>query len=345
MTVTKIAGALLIVGLVVGVIVGYGVGFITYQPRVSGLQTELAESQSELSKAQSEVESFKKELTEIKAQVSTLTSEVESLREELKGVPILLRRVPCVVLMAVLEYIKENHPDVAEHIFLEPLVYDVEIKMRIGYTTCIFKIYPPPGSERNWVVTIDYPIVPLEKLTYEVHAEYDGTVWEGTIEHITGVVTEVSYKFLPPTPPIIPASEGYIRIYDYKLGYGFEYPEDWETQALNVSLPVEVWLKFTKKEEPTRIEVSIKLTDLKSLTEVKAFGYIDRESILEEGFVEINDRKAYEVIFKQYPDKKAKWVIFLANDREYMIRCYTTEDLYAASEEIFDHVINSFYIK
>ena len=91
--------------------------------------------------------------------------------------------------------------------------------------------------------------------------------------------------------------------------------------------------------------VSVKLTNLKSLAEVKAFGYIASEAILREGFVEIGNRKAYEVIFKQYPDKKAKWVVFLANDKEYTIECYTTEVLYAASEKIFDHVINSFIIE
>lgn len=91
--------------------------------------------------------------------------------------------------------------------------------------------------------------------------------------------------------------------------------------------------------------IRVKSTNLKSLAEVKAFGYIDRESILKERFVEINDKEAYEVIFKQYPDRKAKWVIFLANDKEYAIECYTTEDLYIAPEEIFDHVIGSFIIK
>lgn len=99
---------------------------------------------------------------------------------------------------------------------------------------------------------------------------------------------------------------------------------------------------FTKKGEPTRIVISVKSTDLKSLAGVKAFGYISRDSILEEEFVDVNDREAYEVIFEQYPDKKAKWVIFLANDREYKIECSTTEALYNEYEEIFDHVINSF---
>jgi len=29
----------------------------------------------------------------------------------------------------------------------------------------------------------------------------------------------------PPTEPVTP---GYIQSYDHKLGYSFEYPEDWE---------------------------------------------------------------------------------------------------------------------
>ena len=149
----------------------------------------------------------------------------------------------------------------------------------------------------------------------------------------------------PPPPPTVPVTPGYTQTYDHKLGYGFEYPEDWEMQVPEFESPYEKVEVFTKKGEPTRIAISVKLTNLKSLAEVKAFGYIDRESILKEGFVEINDREAYEVIFKQYPDRKAKWVIFLANDKEYAIECYTTEDLYIAPEEIFDHVIGSFIIK
>ncbi len=156
----------------------------------------------------------------------------------------------------------------------------------------------------------------------------------------------------PAPPPTELVTLGYIRGYDHKLGYSFEYPEDWEMRVLECESPIEAVMKFAKdKEEPTRIEISIKLTNFKSLAEVKAFGYVSRESILEDGFVEINDRKAYEVIFKQLvavdPDtyNKAKWVIFLVNDREYTIRCYATEDLYAASEEVFDHVINLFIIR
>jgi len=148
-----------------------------------------------------------------------------------------------------------------------------------------------------------------------------------------------------PPPPTTPVTPGYIQSYDHKLGFGFEYPEDWEMQVPQFESPYEKVEVFTKKGEPTRIVIRVKSTSLKNLAEVKSFGYISRESILEEKFVEINNREAYEVIFKQYPDKKAKWVIFLANDKEYTIECYTTEDLYAASEETFDHAINSFIIE
>ncbi len=148
-----------------------------------------------------------------------------------------------------------------------------------------------------------------------------------------------------PLPPTTSVTSGYIRSYDHQLDFGYEFPEDWEAQSPECEFPVELVDVFTKAEGETRIVIDVKSTDLNSLAEVKGFEYIDRDSILKESFVEINGRKAYEVIFKQYPDRKAKWVIFLANDREYTIQCYTTEELYDEYEEIFDHVINSFFIE
>ncbi len=101
---------------------------------------------------------------------------------------------------------------------------------------------------------------------------------------------------------------------------------------------------YTKKGEPTRIEITVKPTRFQSLAEIKAFGYIDRQSILEESFVVLNSRQAYDVTFKQYPDNKARWIILLANGKEYKMAIYTTEDLYTANEETFKHVIASFTI-
>ena len=110
----------------------------------------------------------------------------------------------------------------------------------------------------------------------------------------------------PSPPPIEPVTPGFIWSYDHQLNFGFEYPEDWETQVPECKFPLEKVRVFNKTEEPTRIVISVKSTNLISLVEVKAFGYIAQQSILKEKFAEINDREAYEVIFKQYPDKKAK---------------------------------------
>ncbi len=154
-----------------------------------------------------------------------------------------------------------------------------------------------------------------------------------------------------PTPPITPVTLGYIQGYDHELGFGFDYPEDWEMQVPEFGPPYENIEVFTKKEDSTQIKVSVKSTNHKSLAEVKAFGYVSQESILEEKFVEVNGREAYEVVFKQLvavnPNvyNKAKWVIFLANGREYKIECDAAEDMYSEYEEIFGHVINSFNIK
>jgi len=65
---------------------------------------------------------------------------------------------------------------------------------------------------------------------------------------------------------------------------------------------------------------------------------------LKESFIEVNNRQAYEVIFRQYPNDEAMWIIFLANGKEYAIRFYTTEALYPANEETFNHIIASFVI-
>ena len=116
-------------------------------------------------------------------------------------------------------------------------------------------------------------------------------------------IGEPSTPAPPPTELVTPR---YIRGYDHKLGYSFEYPKDWEMQVPQFESPYEKVEVFTKKGEPTQIKILVKSTNLMSLAEVKAFGYVSRESILKEKFVEINDRKAYEVIFKQYPDKKAR---------------------------------------
>ncbi len=157
----------------------------------------------------------------------------------------------------------------------------------------------------------------------------------------------------PPTEPVpVPealTTQGYV--YDDKLGYGFEYPEDWETQVIEVvdGEDTESVEMFTKPGTPTTLIVTVKLSNLTSLEEVK--GEIKEElnklgmTLLEEREVVVNDREGYEVIYKPIAAVKMRQVIFIANGKTYMLVCSTAEPLYDEYEEIFDYVINSFVIE
>jgi len=154
-----------------------------------------------------------------------------------------------------------------------------------------------------------------------------------------------------PTPPTDPVTPGYIRDYDYILGYGFEYPEDWESQVIEVvdGEDVESVLMFTKPGTPTTLIVTVKLSNLTSLEEVKdefkeGLNKLGM-TILEEREIVVNGREGYEVIYKPIAAVKMRQVMFIANGKTYMIVCSTAETLYDEYEEIFDHVVNSFVIE
>ena len=152
----------------------------------------------------------------------------------------------------------------------------------------------------------------------------------------------------PPTTPVTP---GYIRVYDYKLDFGFEYPEDWETQVIEVvdGEDVESTEMFTKPGTPTTLIVGIKLSNLTSLEEVKEEFREGLKglggTILEEREVIVNGREGYEVIYKPIAAVKIRQVIFIANGKSYMLVCSTTEVLYDEYRDTFNNVINSFVIK
>jgi len=155
----------------------------------------------------------------------------------------------------------------------------------------------------------------------------------------------------PPVPPITPVTPGYIQIYDHKLGYGFEYPENWEMEIPEVidGEDTESVVMFTKPGTPTTLIVTVKLSNLTSLEEVK--GEIKEGlnklgmPILEEREIVVNGREGYEVIYKPIAAVKIRQVIFIANGKSYMLVCSTAELLYDEYEETFDHVINSFVIE
>jgi hypothetical protein len=153
-----------------------------------------------------------------------------------------------------------------------------------------------------------------------------------------------------PSPPTEPVTPGYIRVYDYELGYGFEYPEDWESQTPDVvdGEDIESVLMFTKPGTPTTLIVTVILTNLTSLEEIKEEFKEGLKglggTILEERQIVVNDREGYEVIYKPITAVKMRQVIFIANGKSYMLVCSTAEVLYDEYEEIFDHFINSFTI-
>ena len=153
----------------------------------------------------------------------------------------------------------------------------------------------------------------------------------------------------PVVPPTEPVTPGYIRSYDHELGYGFEYPEDWSVHSpeeFTLGGGLEKVEMFTKKGEGTSITITVGSTDLKNLEEVKKLyeKIHPIKIVLKEDIIEVNGREGYEIIYKS-PPTKTKVVVFLANGKSYTVNYGTTEDLYAASEEVFDHVINSFIIE
>jgi len=152
-----------------------------------------------------------------------------------------------------------------------------------------------------------------------------------------------------PVPPITPVTPGYIQSYDHKLGYSFEYPEDWTVHSpeeFRLVGGVEKVEMFTKKGEATSITIVVGSTDWTNLEEVKKqYGEIHPiKIVLKEDIIEVNGREGYKIIYKSPPTKTGV-VVFLANGKAYTINYSAAEDLYDASEEIFGHVINSFVIE
>jgi len=127
-----------------------------------------------------------------------------------------------------------------------------------------------------------------------------------------------------PPPPTEPVTPGYIQSYYHRLGYSFEYPEDWEMHSPEEVTPgggIEKVEMFTKKEGAASITVIVKSTDWENLEEVKKqYGEIDPLKItLKEDITEVNGREGYEIIYK-HPSMKTREVVFLANGKAYTIK-------------------------
>jgi len=106
---------------------------------------------------------------------------------------------------------------------------------------------------------------------------------------------------------------------------------------------------FTKPGTPTTLIVTVKLSNLTSLEEVKEEFKEGLKglggTILEEREIVVNGREGYEVIYKPIAVVKMRQVIFIAEGKSYMLVCSTAEVLYDEYRDTFDHVVNSFVIK
>jgi hypothetical protein len=314
----------ILLGLVVGGVLGYGGATYSLQSKINEFSVLLEEKESEYDTLLAEYIKNSNDFLILNSSFNTLSKEyieltrVHYTSEENRN--------------SVMSYIRDHHPTTAR--FIGDIVWigiDITPFGLVGITT-----YQYLG--RGWNVTISWAVIANPIFEVTAKNRHEGITWTGTV--YDGVVNETNYE---EKPPVI---EVYVQVYDEKLGYGFKHPEHWEKQILAYdSPPYDKVELLTEEGKSTRVVISVKSSNFKSLEEVKEFGYISQESILKDGFVEVNDRDAYEVTYNWPPDKKAKWVIFLANDKEYTIQCSTSEDLYAAYEEVFDNLINSFYIE
>jgi len=156
-----------------------------------------------------------------------------------------------------------------------------------------------------------------------------------------------------PTPPTEPVPGTHTKGYVYVsiLDFAFEYPEDWEIDIPEVvdGEDIESVAMFTKPGTSTTLIVTVKLSNLTSLEEVKEEikEVLNKlgSTILEERKIVVNGREGYEVIYKPIPAVKMRQVIFIANGKSYMLACSTAEALYDQYRDTFDDIINSFVIK
>ncbi|MGP8320397.1 MAG: PsbP-related protein [Methanosarcinaceae archaeon] len=152
------------------------------------------------------------------------------------------------------------------------------------------------------------------------------------------------------TPPLTPVTQGYIQSYNHEFNYGYDYPEAWtmhghdEFQLTDGVQNVEM---FVDEPEGTSITIIAKTNNWKNWDEViNAYREIHPETIVKEKIIEVNGVKGYEFThWDPSMNSKSKVVIFSVDNMIYEFGCYASEDLYGASEGIFDHVINSFNVQ
>jgi hypothetical protein len=160
----------------------------------------------------------------------------------------------------------------------------------------------------------------------------------------------------------------YIRLYDEKLGFGFEYPEDWETHVEDGPFPdkdikkvvtcnLDIYGVYGAVDPFVCVEIkliikSTNFTDLKYIKE-ELRKELNRSGlpILNESTIVVNNREGYDLLAGISYNHiflsgwKLRQVVFLADGMVYMFKYSSQEEFYRIYEETFDYVINSFIIE
>ncbi len=293
---TKISAVLLVVGLVIGIGMGYGIGFISYQPEISRLQTNLSTAQSEISRLQTNLSTAQSEIDSLETQVSSLKSERSDLEVQVSN------------LMSDLMSTQQQ------------------------------------ASNLMWEVS-------------DLRSDLENTL--GTITTLKTIISAMINQ-----SAVTPA---YIRLYDEKLGFGFEYPEDWETHVEDGPFPdkdikkvvtcnLDIYGVYGAVYPFVCVQIELKIkstnfTDLKYIKEeLRKELNMSGLPILNESTIVVNNREGYDLLAGiSYNHILSSWklrqVVFLADGMVYMFKYSSQEEFYRIYEETFDYVINSFIIE
>lgn len=179
----------------------------------------------------------------------------------------------------------------------------------------------------------------------------------GTYQLSNAVQTEEP-PFEPPVPSTEPATGELTTteyVYDDKLGYGFEYPGDWEIfmeeggfPDKNIKKVVSLKKKISRGQSQVFVEIGFMVTSATSLETVR--GELKKEvemsglPILNETAISVNDIDGYD-IRSGIPEWKLRQVVFFSDGTAYIFRYSSQDEFYRMYEEAFDNIINSFDIE
>lgn len=170
----------------------------------------------------------------------------------------------------------------------------------------------------------------------------------------TSLPSDVTLTFA--SSSTIPSSQGYIRDSDAGFGYDLEYPESWSfDDIIDKDLLESGIVKaevFTNKDNGANITLKVRIANWYAFEDhlykqyTRNYHYYD--ITIKEETIEVNGRTWYEVVYKSAPLNPLKITREVSIDTEnwrYILEySASSEASFAASETIFNNVLNSFNI-